>query len=209
MMRLLVKGFAALFVSLAALVSGTHGLAYDSVYFDGLRAFLLPTNDCTAPCFLGIRPGVTTQDEAVTLLRASSWAQDIEVHRDSIEWRWNDYLAPYVTPQGIQPQAWIDDSGRVQRIVVISKVAFGDIWMLMGKPDGGEFSHRHNALGGSGFVEFSLFAAYQRAYLETRVLGRCPGSSLWQATSTLIWWSASPLYPPYNVLLHPADRSEC
>jgi hypothetical protein len=39
-----------------------------------LRELLLP-NGCPAPCFMGIRPGVTTRDEAMRLLKASDWVE--------------------------------------------------------------------------------------------------------------------------------------
>ncbi len=35
----------------------------------GLRAFLTPPEDCPAPCFMGIRPGVTTTEEALEILK--------------------------------------------------------------------------------------------------------------------------------------------
>ena len=35
-----------------------------------LRAFLTPPEGCPAPCFMGIRPGVTTREEALTIFMA-------------------------------------------------------------------------------------------------------------------------------------------
>ena len=36
---------------------------------------LLVTEGCPAPCFLGIRPGITTASDAINLLRDSQWVQ--------------------------------------------------------------------------------------------------------------------------------------
>ncbi len=38
-----------------------------------LRAFLTPPEDCPAPCFMDIRPGMTTAEEAVSILDAHPW----------------------------------------------------------------------------------------------------------------------------------------
>lgn len=39
-----------------------------------IRLLLIPDN-CPAPCFMGIRPGITTRDEALELLKASKWVE--------------------------------------------------------------------------------------------------------------------------------------
>jgi len=45
---------------------------------DALTQFLLPPADCPVPCFLGVRPGVTTASEAFALLEAHPWIDRIE-----------------------------------------------------------------------------------------------------------------------------------
>src|ERR1051325_5942825 len=42
-----------------------------------LRELLLPEG-CPAPCFMGIRPGVTTMDEAMRILEGSDWVASYE-----------------------------------------------------------------------------------------------------------------------------------
>jgi hypothetical protein len=39
----------------------------------GLRALLTPPTGCPVPCFLGIRPGVTTPEDALAILRAAGF----------------------------------------------------------------------------------------------------------------------------------------
>src|SRR6266496_2711281 len=53
---------------------------------------LLPA-DCSAPCFMGIHPGVTTFDEAVNLLKRNKWVgeinnQIIDYIAGHIRWKW-------------------------------------------------------------------------------------------------------------------------
>src|SRR5678816_3271580 len=55
-----------------------------------LRQVLLPEG-CPAPCFLGIRPGVTTGDDAIKLLQQSGWADHIEyvLYGSQVKLKWN------------------------------------------------------------------------------------------------------------------------
>ncbi len=63
-----------------------HAQPYDD---HELRELLLPEG-CPAPCFMGIRPGVTTMDEAVKLLNASSWIKQITFRSSTyISWNWS------------------------------------------------------------------------------------------------------------------------
>jgi len=39
---------------------------------------LLMSDDCPAPCFMGIQPGITTAEDAVRLLKKHDWVQNIE-----------------------------------------------------------------------------------------------------------------------------------
>lgn len=51
-----------------------HAQPYDD---HELRQLLLPEG-CPAPCFMGIRPGVTSMKEAVRLLRSNDWVRDLQ-----------------------------------------------------------------------------------------------------------------------------------
>src|SRR5262245_3746891 len=63
-----------------------HAQPYDD---HELRELLLP-EDCPAPCFMGIRPDVTTTDEALKTLENSGWATQItHEYSDTISWSWN------------------------------------------------------------------------------------------------------------------------
>ncbi len=60
-----------------------------------LRQLLLP-DGCPAPCFMGIRLGVTTTDEAIAILEVSHWVDQYKYEPDvamiSIKWNANSPL---------------------------------------------------------------------------------------------------------------------
>jgi hypothetical protein len=66
-----------------------------------VQALLTPPEGCPAPCFMGIRPGVTTVTEATDLLRTHAWVEDLTMlgaQRDArgrfiysaMSWTWSD-----------------------------------------------------------------------------------------------------------------------
>jgi len=70
-----------------------------------LRQLLL-SDGCPAPCFMGIRPGVTTVKEAITRLEASGWVTDLQVTKAesitdgesyiSVRWNWNTHSSSVI-----------------------------------------------------------------------------------------------------------------
>src|SRR5437868_2844239 len=54
-----------------------------------LRQLLIPKG-CPAPCFIGIRPGVTTMEETLAILKSNQWIGDIQQHAGTIEWTWSE-----------------------------------------------------------------------------------------------------------------------
>ncbi len=91
-----------------------------------LRTFLIPPN-CPLPCFLGIRPGVTTTEEAIAILNAHPWVKAVHRPRQTITWEWN----------GAQP-AWMGNRAgtirlegeTVKEISMFTTLLLGDIWLL-------------------------------------------------------------------------------
>ncbi len=53
-------------------------LVHAQPYNDRLVSGLLMSDDCAAPCFMGIKPGETTARDAVKLLENHEWVQNIE-----------------------------------------------------------------------------------------------------------------------------------
>ncbi len=76
-----------------------HAQPYDD---HELRELLLPEG-CPAPCFMGIRPGVTTKDEALKILRSSVWVHDLthyciypDCKADGYEITWSDKAPSWI-----------------------------------------------------------------------------------------------------------------
>src|SRR5690349_20269941 len=80
-----------------------HAQPYDD---HDLREILLPEG-CPAPCFMGIRPGVTTADEAAAILKSSKWigklvdAGGYSLELRDLSWDWSD-----------RKPTWIEDATR-------------------------------------------------------------------------------------------------
>jgi hypothetical protein len=101
---------------------------------------LLSDPACAGACWAGIVPGVTSADEAVTLLEAHPWVDQVQRSADKISFWWN----------GQQP-AILDDTGRafhgrielrlidgverVSSIVLATRAAFGTVQLQLGQPE--------------------------------------------------------------------------
>jgi hypothetical protein len=114
-----------------------RALPYDN---HDLRQFLLP-EDCTAPCFMGIRPGITTMDEAVAILQANSWVARIEKDangfRDTIDWTWNNRIPKWIIPtsSGRLEPTQNSEKPLVDTITIYRFLQLGEIYALLGRPD--------------------------------------------------------------------------
>lgn len=112
-------------------------------YDNDLLGVLLAPPNCPAPCFMDIRPGVTTLDETIMILTGHSWVKQVEnmvitgfpvdAAAGWLLWEWS----------GEQP-AWIDSSqrgevqitqNRVKVIRVATHLQLGDIKLMLGVPD--------------------------------------------------------------------------
>jgi len=123
---------------LTLLFTACIGLIRAQPYDDSeLRAFLTPPEGCPVPCFMGIRPGVTTVHEAVAILEAHEWVEEISFPgSDSIVWRWND-LAPDMLDRNSGNAAGhirLNENNTVAVLAIPTRILFGDIWLILGKP---------------------------------------------------------------------------
>jgi hypothetical protein len=111
-----------------------HAQPYDD---HELRELLLPEG-CPAPCFMGIRPGVTTVDEAIKILEVNKWIGKINNETSDndigfIYWNWSD-----------QAPNWISKNGRgviwatqkiVHSILIDTQFLLGDTRLVFGLPN--------------------------------------------------------------------------
>jgi hypothetical protein len=154
-----------------------------------IRSILLPA-DCSAPCFMGIRPGTTQIRETYALLEKNPWVGGISSHIDSgcctiaLNWRWN----------GKQPASlengnntiyftYDPDTGiqTVQNIAIHTRIAAGYTILVLGAwplADSG-------ALRGLDHAYVEVFYRQHAVYMTTTL--PCPLTRwrLWEAPMTL------------------------
>jgi hypothetical protein len=132
MMAQLAKCALALALTCAAAIAAIRAQPYDD---HNLRALLAAPDGCTAPCWQGIRPGVTTGTEASRLLETNAWVGNVDYYVDlsALVWEWS----------GNQPD-WIDDRQRgvvsfdvrsVKYIRIYTRITFGELWLALGEPE--------------------------------------------------------------------------
>ncbi|MEO8393951.1 MAG: hypothetical protein ABI700_13250 [Chloroflexota bacterium] len=118
-----------------------------------LRAFFAPP-DCAAPCFLGIRPGVTTVDQALALLQASSWVRGINTAESespahaqtntNIYWGWTGQQPDFVFDLAAFTLPYMHiRNGIVQYIRLVTRIPYGDAWLSLGVPSTGTLTVRN------------------------------------------------------------------
>jgi hypothetical protein len=131
-----MMGLLALFTGLVAAVGlMPHG---DSP----IRELMTGVESCAAPCWQGIRPGVTTFREAVDLLAANTRIVRLDqrqrYHGESVRvwyvrWAWQGSSGAEVTGT-----LMIQD-GIVRVIRIDSLIPFGQVWEALGQPDQGTY----------------------------------------------------------------------
>lgn len=100
-----------------------------------LRAFLTPPEGCPAPCFMGIRPGVTTMEEAVAILGFYEPDEPVsqQTYRDN-----SMGLAARYTSDSIVWHVSVGDScspNYVYSIFSSTNIRLADFLLVAGVPD--------------------------------------------------------------------------
>jgi hypothetical protein len=148
-----------------------------------LRAFLLPPEDCRAPCFMGIRPGVTTAREALDMLNNHAWVETVWIennpltegafnyHPDQpaeLSWSWERTAPRWIN---INTRGWLSfRRGYVNTMVVDTHLRFGETLLILGKPD--NFAVR--VFGNRSERTFRLSAWYLDSGTVITAGGLCP-----------------------------------
>ncbi len=135
MLRLYLRCTLQFFVLLSALVLLIRTQHYD----DHAIRQLLQTDGCPAPCFLGIRPGVTTATDAIALLRNSQWVQpETIVYTESdygggAVWLWNKRAPPLLSKHQSSLLTTRRNGVQIVDLVHITTlVASGDVYLTLG-----------------------------------------------------------------------------
>ncbi len=174
MARLVFRLTTLLCIPLLAILLLIRAQPYDD---DDLRRLVIPPG-CAAPCFLGIRPGITTVTEMVNLLEASGWVNrgDITVTTRfnvvRLEWIWNG-RQPAVLEGSSQAVATIlagfnDEKalGEPERVItglsIHTSIPYGELRLLLGqalnKPNYVMFSGYINPRVTAVYTEYGLVA---------------------------------------------------
>ncbi len=208
MIRLIARPAWVIAVSITLLVVALRLTAHPDQH---AAAFFAPTAGCALPCWQGITPGETTVDEAVALLKANDWIEAV-TRTDSppstvlLNWTWSDAY-PYGSSADPPPML-IGRSGIVWQVYLPTNLRFGDVWLTLGKPDGGTVVNAGDPW--TVWVDNEAYYLDQSLWVETSVTGTCltvDPAALWQ-WRTSFWlhsgiWTVPPKtdYPTYVTAL--------
>lgn len=121
-------------VFLAAALLLIHSKPYDD---HEIRELLQPIG-CPAPCFMGIRPGVTTMDEVVKITQANEWVDVVDRHvldkvYGLITLTWNDQKPNWIKKN--QPTEIFLKNKLVTMITIYTNIPIGEVMLTLGLPD--------------------------------------------------------------------------
>lgn len=108
-----------------------------------IRTLLLPPEDCSAPCFMNIRAGVTNMVEASAIIKSNAWTKSLpfllkpinDMSTRFILWEWSGQQPPLVDAHR---QGQIRFNGdQAVGVVVQTTLPFGAVWLVLGATDKG------------------------------------------------------------------------
>ncbi|HVU11863.1 MAG TPA: hypothetical protein VHD90_11320 [Phototrophicaceae bacterium] len=179
-----------LLFTLAILMSRVQA-SHDSSLSD-----LLPTADCAAPCFLGIRPGVTSVDTGLQTLRASPLIRSVS------PMTWNpssgpsshlyevDFVPTFVSMQKAQMQLVTHpDSGIIDSILLTGMgIQLSQIELAFGRPESSTLDESVHI----GLVTYASFYPQYQMYIQTMMVLCAPeGEPFWAQRENLMIGIAS------------------
>ncbi|HVU12248.1 MAG TPA: hypothetical protein VHD90_13275 [Phototrophicaceae bacterium] len=161
-----------------------------------LRSFFNPPPGCAAPCFLGIRLGVTTQEEAAQILHRQPWVDTITLtSSDMLTWTWNGQQPAFVSSYSSDAQLGTIEfaQGVASRISLNTSIRWGDVLIARSAPDR---NFVLNAVAQDGFRYEMTFGAYRDQGFQVEAITACPIQSrddLWYSP-VFIQLPISPMY---------------
>jgi hypothetical protein len=163
---------------LIALTAGLIGVVR-SQPSDSQPLYDLIVQDCEAPCWQGIKTDVTTREEATAILQASPWVAQIYQTPIAVTWRWSGRQPALIdgTKDGLLQLV----GSRVTQIRIQTLVPFGDVWLLLDRPDDARLAQPLTR-----FTAYQI-AAYKSLGMEAMITFDCPvtPSVFWSANITL------------------------
>ena len=170
-------------------------------YNDHAIRQVLLTDGCPPPCFMGIRPGITTASDAIALLRNSHWVQPETIaytesdYGGGAVWSWNKQALPLL---GTQPSSLITTRQNGIQIVdllhINTLVASGDAYLTLG-------TSAYTAMGDTGMhneVYMAWFYPTQGISVWSDIL--CP------TVSDHVW--TKPIAIQFRLTMSRSDRTQ-
>jgi hypothetical protein len=167
-----------------------HARPYDDTE---VRAFLLPPEGCPAPCFMEIRPGVTTVGAAMAALENSAWVEEVfitaygQMDPARVEWKWSD-AAPLLLERDQIPRSsgrLIARDGIVQYLEILTRVQAWEAWLILGQAE--QYTYPRQTGGPIGGPRPPKPIASVYSTLITVALTDCPYTrNFWNAPVELI-----------------------
>ncbi len=156
-----------------------------------LRALLMP-DDCEMPCFMGIRPGVTTVDEAVKLLQNNSWVGTIDQNREAnyLSWTWNGQQPFFIDASqvgGLQSDATYT---LVEGVNIQLTIPLGRTSLILGRLFGFKLQFLGGDLGTLNGKQGALYVATYHDYpimINAWTFCPFPWVALWDSPSILFY----------------------
>lgn len=150
-----------------------------------LRGFLTPLHDCTSPCWQGIRPGETTVLQVMDLLKANQWIGNVHFENYStfsngyIRWSWSG-SQPHMVSRNDATNLWFDDN-ITQNFYIETQAHFGDVWLLLGKPDWFNIYQMYNRVRVDGIYKDQVMM------VTFEIPCSPPSRNFWLAKTDLVW----------------------
>jgi hypothetical protein len=154
--------------------------------FDDRVMRVLTEENCTTPCFIGIRPGITTMSAAVYDLDAHEWIAskvgnfpsqvqqaiyfDAGVPRITMHWRWSEAVPGWINAS--QPGSLTVEDRGVKDVMIDTYISLGELFLAYGEPDEATFIPSN-----SGLKRFEYTAWYADESILIQTEGLCP---LWR-----------------------------
>ncbi len=174
----------------------------------GLWAFLTPPEGCLAPCFMGIRPGVTTVDEAIAILEGHEWVDKVTVEDQGgfhLFWTWSGQQPHFIRTSSTGRIRRILFQDVVELISIDTRITIGELYLTLGLPDKVSIQ-KLEEISIQVLPYRTLYAEYSELSLGILTIWGCPvvNHIFWRNLSSLFWdTSFSLLYTvqeTYNLL---------
>jgi hypothetical protein len=173
MIRPLLGLAVPIFALIATVLAAVRAQPFDD---NALRASLvLP--DCTLPCFMGIRPGVTARDEAFAILRAHPWVATVDtlLGERGLTWTWSGRQPAFLSGGHTENSLLIGD-GIVRRIDLLTGESLATFLIVFGAPDSqGTTTWSAANIRTNTYTNFlSQVFTYDAYRMEVSALAMCP-----------------------------------